>query len=126
MAKQMISYECIAFIALLTSTLLEDANTHPESFCLLCKRLMERTINAIMKGVRHKCTVSVALSNIRYNVIYIMVHRYVSTSVHVHGHTKRSKVESVHQAGISPNKLIFRRLHLSQLYCISLVQLWPA
>ena len=37
----------------------DNVNTHPGRFCLLCKHSVERTISAIMKGVHHKCTVSV-------------------------------------------------------------------
>ena len=50
------SYECNAStadlkIAFDINTSGDDVNTHHESFCLLCKHLMERTISAIMKGV---------------------------------------------------------------------------
>ena len=63
-AKQKISYECNAFtadlkIAFDIDTSGDDVNTHPGRFCLLCKHSMERIISAIMKGVHHKCTVSV-------------------------------------------------------------------
>ena len=63
-AKRKISYECNAFtadlkIAFDIDTSGDDVNTHPGRFCLLCKHSMERTISAIMKGVHHKCTVSV-------------------------------------------------------------------
>ena len=46
-------------IAFDIDTSVDDVNTHPGRFCLLCKHSMERTICAIMERVHHKCTVSV-------------------------------------------------------------------
>ncbi|KAL5491665.1 hypothetical protein EMCRGX_G016997, partial [Ephydatia muelleri] len=72
-------------------------------FCLLCKHSMERTISAIMKGVHHKCTVSVFQWQ-KHTDSQCKVCEHFSACAS--GHMKRPKAGTVCQAGISPNTLI--------------------